>query len=142
MNGFLRSTFTRQKFQELVINTVLGNFAAYVAGSVVMHLFTYHSVERRAIRNLFGVLSRKKMVVHVLPPWLEGLLALIVGFLVMELVRFCFNHRKYAAILSALREERVPDTALNPCRQSEVSDGGAAQEAPPERGQTNPLEPA
>jgi hypothetical protein len=103
MNEFLKSTFTPKKFQGLAINTALGNFAGYVAGSLVMLVSTYHSVERRALRNLFGVLPRKKIVVHLLPEWLEWLLALIVGFLVMEYVRYWFNHRKYAALLGALR---------------------------------------
>ena len=31
MKGFLKATFNRQKFQGLVINTALGNFAAYLA---------------------------------------------------------------------------------------------------------------
>ena len=141
MNGFLTSTFTRQKFRGLLINAVLGNFAGYVAGSLVTLLFTYHSIERRAIWNLFGVLPRKKIVVHLLPQWLEWLLALIVGFLVMELVRYWLNPRKYTGFLSALRQEREPETAVNPSRQSEVADGGAAQEAAPKSGRMNPLEP-
>jgi Na+/proline symporter len=141
MNGFLTSTFTRQKFQGLLINTVLGNFAGYVAGSLVTFLFTYRSVERRAIWNLFGVLPRKKIVVHLLPQWLEWLLALIVGFLIMELVRYSLNHRKYSALLSAMRQERQPEAAVNTRRQSVVDDGGAAQEAPLKSVQMNPLEP-
>lgn len=140
--GFLTSTFTRQKFQGLLMNSVLGNFTGYVAGSLVTLLFTYHSVERRAIRNLFGVLPRKKIVVHLLPQWLEWLLALIVGFLVMELVRYWLNHRKFAAFLSALRQEQGRETAVNPSRNSEVADGGAAQEAPPNSGHMNPLKPS
>ena len=108
MNAFLKATLNRHKFQGLFVNTALGNFAAYVAGSLVTLVSTRHAVERRAITNLFGFLPRKKVVVHVLPHWLEWLLALIVGFLVMEAVRYWFNHRKYAALLSALRPERVP----------------------------------
>ena len=46
MNGFLRATFNRQKFQGLFINTALGNFAGYVAGSLVMLLSTHHAVEQ------------------------------------------------------------------------------------------------
>jgi hypothetical protein len=141
MNGFLTSTLTRQKFQGLLINTAFGNFASYVAGSLVTFLFTYHSVERRAIWNLFGVLPRKKIVVHLLPQWLEWLLALIVGFLVMELVRYWFNHRKYSAFLSAMQQERQSEPAVNTRRQSEVDDGGAAQKAPRKSMQMNPLEP-
>jgi lysophospholipase L1-like esterase len=35
MNGFLRATFNRQQFRGLFINTALGNFAGYVAGSLL-----------------------------------------------------------------------------------------------------------
>ena len=131
MNGFLKATFNRQKFQGLFINTALGNFAAYLAGSLVTLVSTHYAVERRAIRNLFGVLPRKKIVVHEMPPWLEWLLALIVGFLVMEAVRYWFNHRKYASLLSALR----------PKRERYDDEGGAAQKAPPKTEEVNPLEP-
>lgn len=105
MNGFLRATLTRQKFQGLFINTALGNFAGYVAGSLVTLASTRRALEGRGITNLFGLLPRKKLVVHLLPHWLEWLLAVIVGFLVMEAVRYCFNHRKHAAYLSASRPE-------------------------------------
>ena len=146
MNGFLRATFNRQKFQGLFINTALGNFAGYVAGSLVTLVSTHHAVERRAIRNLFGVLPRNKIVVHVVPHWLEWLLALIVGFLVMEAVRYWFNHRKYAALLSALRPKRGTESGRPPTGRPKageryVSDGGAAQEAPPKSGEMNPFEP-
>jgi hypothetical protein len=105
MNGFLQATFTRQKFQGLFLNTALGNFAGYVAGSLVTLASSRHALEGRAVRNLFGLLPRKQVVVHVMPHWLEWLLALIVGFLVMEAVRYGFNHLKYAAFLRASRLE-------------------------------------
>ena len=105
MNGFLKATFTRQKFQGLLLNTALGNFTGYVAGSLVTLTSTRNALEGRAIRNLFGLLPRKKVVVHLLPHWLEWLLALVAGFLVMEAVRYCFNHGSYAAPLSASRPE-------------------------------------
>jgi len=111
MNDFLQSTFTPQKFRGLFINTALGNFAGYVAGSMVTLVSTYHSVERRAIRNLFGILPRRKIVVHLLPEWLEWLLALVVGFIVMEFVRYCFNHRVYAGLLGAQGEAPPPQSA-------------------------------
>jgi hypothetical protein len=107
MNEFLKATLTRQKFQGLALNTALGNFAGYVAGSAVTLLSTYHSIERRALRNLFGILPRKKIVVHLLPEWLEWLLALVIGFLVMEFVRYWIGHRKYQVLLRALRGERA-----------------------------------
>ena len=101
MNDFLKATLTRQKVQGLFINTALGNFAGYVAGSLVTLASTRHALEGRAITNLFGLLPRKQVVVHVMPHWLEWLAALIVGFLVMEAVRYGFKHLKDAASLRA-----------------------------------------
>ena len=94
MKDFFKATLTQQKFHKLFVSTALGNFAGYVAGSLVTLVSTYHSVERRALRNLFGIIPRKKVVVHLLPEWLEWVLALIVGFLVMEFVRYCINNEK------------------------------------------------
>lgn len=105
MNGFLKATFTRQKFRGLFVNTALGNFTGYVAGSLVTLASTRNVLEGRAIRNLFGLLPRKKVVVHLLPHWLEWLLVLMAGFLVMEGVRYCFNRWTYATFLSASRAE-------------------------------------
>src|SRR5215467_1537385 len=138
MNGFLKATLTREKFQGLFVNTALGNFAGYVAGSLVTLASSRQVVERRGLSNLFGLLPRKKVVVHVLPHWLEWLLALIVGFLVMEAVRYWINHRKYTALMSGLQPERVPERGsqlsakLGPTDQRAV--GGAAEEAPPTDG--------
>jgi hypothetical protein len=95
MKVFFNSTLTRPKLEKLFVNTALGNFAGYVAGSMVTVISTYHSVERRAIRNLFGLLPRKQVIVHVLPEWLEWVLALLLGFLVMEFVRYVINREQY-----------------------------------------------
>jgi len=103
MNDFLKATLTPQKFRGLAVNTAFGNFAGYLAGSAVTLFTTYHSIERRALRNLFGILPRKKVVVHLLPEWLEWVLALVIGFLVMESVRYWVGHRKYEPLLRALR---------------------------------------
>lgn len=146
MNGFLRATFNREKIHGLLVSTTLGNFAGYVAGSLVTFVSTRHAVERRAIGNLFGVLPRRRIVVHVMPHWLEWLLALIVGFLVMEVVRYWFGHRKYAELLSALLPGRATDGACPPAGRPEagdpfVSDGDAAKEPPERSVETKVLEP-
>jgi hypothetical protein len=135
MNGFLKATLTRQKFQGLFINTALGNFAGYVAGSLVTLASTRHVVEQRGLSNLFGLLPRKRVVVHVLPHCLEWLIALIVGFLVMEAVRYWINHRKYTTLLSELRPNRVPASSSQVSDQIGATEqrvvAEAAQEAPP-----------
>jgi hypothetical protein len=119
MKGFLKATLTRQKIQGLFINSAVGNFAAYVAGSLVTLASTREVFEQRGIRNLFGLLPRKKIVVHMLPHWLEWLVALIVGFLVMEGLRYWFNHRKYAELLSGLQPRRSVEKDGQACDQPE-----------------------
>ena len=109
MHEFLRNTLSRRKLQQLFLNTALGNFAGYVAGSLVTALATYHSVERRALKNLFGVLPRHKVVVHVLPEWLEWALSVFVGFLVMEFVRYVINRKKYLLLINGA----APDKSSN-----------------------------
>ena len=145
MSTFLKATFNRHKFQGLFLNTALGNFAGYVAGSLVTLVSTHRVLERRAVRNLFGVLPRKNIVVHVLPQWLEWLLALLVGFLVMEAVRYWINHRKYALLLSALwptrgNESVRPPTSSPEAAECSVSDGDTAPGTPPKRTETNHIE--
>jgi len=116
MNGFLKSTFTRQKFQGLFVSTALGNFAGYVAGSLVTFASTRHALEGRAIGNLFGFLPRKKLVVHLLPHWLEWLLALLVGFLVMEAVRYVLNQYQRQSLSPAgPSHERAGPVQGEPC---------------------------
>ena len=94
MREFVRSAFSFRKLQGLCVNTALGNFVGYVAGSLVTLLTTYHTVERRGFKNLFGILPRHSVVVHRLPKWIEWALSILLGYLVMELVRYIFrNHR-------------------------------------------------
>ena len=100
---------SRQKLQQLFINTALGNFAGYVAGSLITGIATYHSVERRALKNLFGVLPRHKVVVHVLPEWLEWALSVFVGFLVMEFVRYVINRKKYLLLINGAAPDNASD---------------------------------
>jgi hypothetical protein len=108
MKAFFKSILTRPKLEKLFVNTALGNFAGYVAGSLVTVVSTYHSVERRAIRNLFGLLPRKQVVVHLLPEWLEWVLALLVGFLVMEFVRYVINREQDQQLLPPVAHEGTP----------------------------------
>lgn len=99
MHEFIRSTLSRQKLQQLCVNTALSNFVGYVAGSLVMVLTTYQSVERRALKNLFGILPRQTVVVHRLPEWLEWTLAVLLGYLVMESVRYIIKSNKYLRLI-------------------------------------------
>ena len=114
MHQFLRSTFSRQKLHQLCVNTALGNFVGFVAGSLVMTLTTYQTVERRAVKNLFGILPRETIVVHRLPEWLEWTLSVFIGYLVMELVRHLINSNRYLRVVSGTPQSRTPEDGERP----------------------------
>ena len=103
---FLRDTFSLRKLRQLCVNTTLSNFVGYVAGSLVLVLTTYETVERRALNNLFGILPRKTVVVHRLPEWLEWALAVLLGYLVMEIVRYLFRTNKYLRLIDGPSRDR------------------------------------
>jgi len=124
MKDFLRTTFTREKMNKLLVSTTLGNFAGYIAGSLVTTLSTYHSVERRALRNLFGVIPRKQVLVHILPEWLEWLLALLVGFTVMEFVRYSINREKVGTVSDEVPRQGTPFPTPPPLGHPQDNAGG------------------
>jgi hypothetical protein len=110
MHDFVRNTFSRRKLHQLCVNTALGNFVGFVAGSLVMTLTTYQTVERRALKNLFGILPRHTVVVHRLPEWLEWTLSVFIGYLVMELVRYVLNSNRLLRLISGTAPEKAQES--------------------------------
>jgi hypothetical protein len=117
MHHFIRNTFSVQKLHQLCVNTALGNFVGFVAGSLVMTLTTYQTLERRAVKNLFGILPRHTVVVHRLPEWLEWTLSVLVGYLVMELVRYIINSNRLLRLISGSSRAKAHDEPEEPARK-------------------------
>src|SRR4029453_7578856 len=67
MHPFLRNSFSLPKLRQLYFKAAFSNFIGFVAGSTVTILTTYETLERRGIKNLFGILPRETVVVHRLP---------------------------------------------------------------------------
>jgi len=107
MHPFIRNTLSLPKLHQLCVNTALGNFVGFVAGSLVMKLTTYQTVEHRALKNLFGILPRHTVVVHRLPEWLEFTLLVLVGYLVMELVRYVINGNKFLRLIGGTASDKT-----------------------------------
>ena len=118
MHELIRNALSREKLQQLCVKTALGNFVAYIAGSLVMVLTTYHSVERRALKNLFGILPRHNVVVHRLPEWLEWTLSILVGYLVMESVRHIIKSNKYLLLIDGEMRDKPRDDGEQPTTTS------------------------
>ena len=114
MHEFIRNRLSLQKLQQLYAKAAFSNFVGYVAGSLVTVLTTYHSVERRALKNLFGILPRQTVVVHRLPEWLEWTLCIFLGYLVMEFVRYIINSNKYLLLIQAASRGKAREDGEQP----------------------------
>jgi hypothetical protein len=114
MHEFIRNRLSRQKLQQLYVKAAFSNFVGFVAGSLGTVLTTYHSVERRALKNLFGILPRRTVVVHVLPEWLEWALSILLGYLVMELVRYILKSNKYLVLIDGAARDKARDDGEQP----------------------------
>ncbi|MDZ4667028.1 MAG: hypothetical protein SGJ00_04005 [bacterium] len=90
MKQFLLSTFTVHKLRRLVIGETIGKFFAFMIGLSSAKLFTYKVIEQKGLKNLFGLLPRKQIVMHRVPHWVELLFAAIIGFIVMEIFYYFF----------------------------------------------------
>lgn len=114
MQEFIRTCLSRRKLQQLYVRAALSNFVGYIAGSSVMVLTTYHSVERRALKNLFGILPRHTQVVHRLPEWAEWTLSILLGYLVMEFVRYVLTSNKYRRLIDSAARAEARDNCEQP----------------------------
>jgi hypothetical protein len=114
MHQILRNSFSLGKLRQLYLKAAFSNFVGFVAGSTVTILTTYETLERRGIRNLFGILPRETVVVHRLPEWLEWSISIFLGYVVMEIVRYLINSNKYLLLVGGALRGKAPDRDEQP----------------------------
>lgn len=90
--------FTAKKIKGFLFNQAIGNFIGFVIAFSVTRYFTHYEVERRSVKNLFGLAGRKKEIVHEMPEWLQWSLSIIVGYLVLEFVNHFIETKKHKII--------------------------------------------
>jgi hypothetical protein len=122
MHEFIRDSLSPQKLRQMYVKAAFSTFVGFVAGSLVMMLTTYETLERKALKNLFGILPRKTVVVHRLPEWLEWSLTILVGYLVMELVRYMINNNKHLLL-------RGKSASSNPTDERKPTGSGRSDSA-------------
>lgn len=93
-----RERFTKQKMKEVIIKQSLGNFVGFVVGMWVTSMFSNYVLERRGLHNLFGLAGRKKVAVNIIPEWMQTGIAILVGFITLELINHFFQTKKHIAV--------------------------------------------
>jgi hypothetical protein len=64
----------------------------------VTALFSHYVLEKRGIKNLFGLVRRNKVVVNEIPHWLQSGIAILVGFIALELINHFFQTKKHLLV--------------------------------------------
>ena len=90
--------FTKKKIIDFILNEVLGKFVGFLVGMWITKWFTYYAYEKKSMKNLFGLLPRKKVLVNTTPEWLQWLISAVVGFIVLELIYYFFHNKKYLVV--------------------------------------------
>jgi ferric-dicitrate binding protein FerR (iron transport regulator) len=102
----LRQKFSGKGIKNYVVKLALGNFVGFVIGMWVTSLFSHYVLERKSIKNLFGLAKRKQVEVNTIPEWLQGLLVIIIGFIVMELINHFFQSKKHLMLWDMIRGKK------------------------------------
>lgn len=90
--------FTKQKIKNFIFNQTIGNLVGFILGMWITAAFSHETLERKSVRNLFGLAGRRKVEVNTIPEWLQNTLAILVGFITLELINHFFQTKKYLVI--------------------------------------------
>ena len=90
--------FTKQKMKNFIFNQSIGNLIGFTVGMWVTAMFSHSSLEKRGLKNFFGLAGRKKVVVNEIPEWLQNCIAILIGFIVLELINHFFQSKKHLIV--------------------------------------------
>lgn len=98
-----REKFTFQRIKNFILQQALGNLVGFVVGMWVTTTFSHNVLERRNIRNLFGIVRRKNIQVNDIPHWLQVGISILIGFIVLELINYFFQTKKYLLLWNYIK---------------------------------------
>jgi zinc transporter ZupT len=97
--------FNRKYMTNVVIQKTLGNLVGFAVGVLITNSFTHYVTERRSVKNLFGLVGRKKVLVNETPEWVQYGLSILLGFIVLELINHFFESKKHILIWNFIKNK-------------------------------------
>ena len=94
----VREKFTFHRIKNFIVEKSLGNLVGFVVGMWVTTTFSHTVLERKSIKNLFGIVKRKSIQVDEIPQWTQVVLSILVGYIVLELINYFFQTKKYKVL--------------------------------------------
>lgn len=99
--------FTKQKIKDFVIKQAIGHLIGFIIGMWITASFSHYVLERRTLKNLFGLAGRKKIAVNEVPEWLQTGMAILVGFIALELINYFFQTEKHIIIWEYIKRSFI-----------------------------------
>ena len=91
----LREKFSFLRIKKFILRQALGNLVGFTVGMWVTTTFSHSVLERKNIKNLFGIVKRKDVLVNDIPHWMQVGISILVGFIVLELINYFFQTKQY-----------------------------------------------
>ncbi|MES2592631.1 MAG: hypothetical protein V4608_12165 [Bacteroidota bacterium] len=101
----LLENFSWPKIKIFIRKQAVGNLVGFIVGMWVVTTFSHEVLERKSIKNLFGLAGRKKVVVDEIPHWLQSTLSILIGFIVLELINHFFRTKKYLLLWTLIKKK-------------------------------------
>ena len=98
-----REKFSFTRIRNFIYQQALGNLVGFTVGMWATTTFSHSVLERKSIKNLFGLVKRKNVVVDEIPHWMQVGLSILVGFIVIELINYFFQTKQYLVLWNYIR---------------------------------------
>lgn len=98
--------FSFPRIKNFIFRQALGNLVGFTVGMWVTTTFSHSVLERKNIKNLFGIMKRKDVVVDDIPHWMQVGISILVGFIVLELINYFFQTKQYLLLWNSIRRTR------------------------------------
>ncbi len=96
--------FNKSYLTKAVIQNAIGSLIGFAVAMLVSNSFTHYVTEQRNIKNLFGLVKRKKLIVNDMPEWFQYGVSVLLGFFVLELINHFFESKKHVLIWNFIRD--------------------------------------
>ncbi|MBC7390200.1 MAG: hypothetical protein H7329_13370 [Opitutaceae bacterium] len=94
----LSQRFNKKYIAKGLFQETIGSLVGFAIGMWVSNSFTHYVKEKRNLKNLYGVLGRKEVVVNEIPAWMQFCLSVILGFIVLEIINYFFQSKSHIKI--------------------------------------------
>ena len=95
--------YTKSKIRSIFFQKTMGNLIGFVIGMAVTNLFSHQVLEKKSIKNLFGLTKRKEILVNDIPEWLQFSISVLAGFIVLELINHMIETKKHMVIWNFIK---------------------------------------